>query len=118
MQCMLLFYESAEDFARRESQGAGDYFAGWMAYVKAARDSGIVQAGAGLQPSSSATTLRLRGAKRQIQDGPFADTKEQLGGFFLIEVADLDAALEWAARAPCAGSGGVEVRPTLVMPKT
>lgn len=53
----------------------------------------------------------MRGDKRQVQDGPFADTKEQLGGYFVIDVADLDAALEWAERAPCAATGGVEVRP-------
>ena len=52
----------------------------------------------------------------QVQDGPFADTKEQLGGYFVIDVADLDTALEWAARAPCAATGGVEVRPVFVAP--
>jgi hypothetical protein len=62
------------------------------------------------------TTLRVRGDKRQVQDGPFADTKEQLGGYFVIEVPDLDSALEWAARAPCASTGGVEVRPVFTAP--
>jgi hypothetical protein len=113
MQYMLMFYETAEQFARRGDPGAADYWAGWMAYVKAVADSGIKRAGAGLQPPATATSLRLRGSKRQIQDGPFADSKEQLGGFFLIEVDNLDAALEWAARAPCAATGGVEVRPVL-----
>ena len=57
--------------------------------------------------------MQVAGGKRQVQDGPFADTKEQLGGFFVIDVADLDTALAWAARAPCAATGGVEVRPVL-----
>ena len=113
MQYMLMFYETTNDFSSRGDQRATEYWAGWRAYVQALTDSGIVRAGAGLQPSATATTLKLRDAKRQIQDGPFADTKEQLGGFFLIDVANLDAALAWAAKAPCAGTGGVEVRPTI-----
>ena len=113
MQYMLMFYETGNDFASRGDQRATDYWAGWRAYVQALSESGVVRAGSGLQPGAAATSLRLRNAKREIQDGPFADTKEQLGGFFVIEVADLDAALAWAAKAPCAASGGVEVRPTL-----
>lgn len=81
-------------------------------------DAGEPSGGRGqaLQPSSTATSLRIRGGKRQVQDGPFADSKEQLGGFFIIDVPDLDAALEWAARCPSASTGGVEVRPVLLMP--
>ena len=73
--------------------------------------AGIVKSGAGLEPPSTATSLRIQGGKRRVQDGPFADAKEQLGGFYVIDVPDLDTALEWAARAPCATTGGVEVRP-------
>jgi hypothetical protein len=61
------------------------------------------------------TTLRQRDGKRQVQDGPYADTKEQLGGFYEIDVPDLDTALDWAARCPAAATGAVEVRPNLVM---
>ena len=71
--------------------------------------------GSGLQPPSVATTVRQRDDKRQVQDGPYADTKEQLGGYYEIEVADLDTALDWAARCPAAATGAVEVRPNLVM---
>lgn len=60
--------------------------------------------------------MRLRGGKRQVQDGPFADTKEHLGGYFIVEVPSLDVALEWAARAPCAATGSSEVRPVLPPP--
>ena len=116
MQYMLMFYETPDDIARRTDQRAPEYSAGWTAYVKALSESGLVRGGSGLQASTTATTLRVRGTERQIHDGPFADTKEQLGGFFLIEVPNLDAALTWAARAPCAGTGGVEVRPTMSPP--
>ncbi|MGH8595944.1 MAG: YciI family protein [Gammaproteobacteria bacterium] len=116
MQYLLMFYESPDDIACRTDQRAPAYFAGWNAYVKTLSESGLVRGGAGLQASTTATSLRVRGGERQIHDGPFADTKEQLGGFFLIEVPNLDAALAWAARAPCVASGGVEVRPTMSPP--
>ena len=74
--------------------------------------------GHGLQPPHTATTLRMSGGKRQIQDGPFADSKEQLGGYFVINVGSLDEALEWAARSPTAATGAVEVRPCLLPPET
>ncbi len=114
MQFMLMFYESPEDMAAQAARAA-THTAAWAAYVTAVQQSGIARGGEGLQPPGTATTLRIRGDRRQVQDGPFADTKEQLGGFFIIDVPDLDTALEWAARAPCAATGGVEVRPTLVM---
>lgn len=113
MQYMLMLYETADDLAHRAEGRNGEYWAGWMAYVDAIRKSGIVRAGAGLEPPKAAATLRTRGGSRKIQDGPFADAKEQLGGFFVIETKTLDEALEWAARAPCASTGGVEVRPVM-----
>jgi len=116
MQYMLMFYQPQSEFDQRDDAAAQAYRAGWMAYVTAARQSGVVQNGHGLHPPMTGTTLRVRGDKRQVQDGPFADTKEQLGGFFVIDVPDLDTALSWAARAPCAASGGVEVRPVLPPP--
>ena len=110
MQYAVLFYETDADFSRRDDPA---YWGAWGAYVQAIQDSGIVVAGAGLQPPATATTIRLRDGKRHVQDGPFADSKEQLAGFFIVEVADLDAALEWAARAPSSASGSTEVRPRL-----
>jgi hypothetical protein len=80
------------------------------------RASGIVVSGHGLQLRDSATTVHLREGKRQVQDGPYADTKEQIGGYFVIEVPSLDAALEWAARCPVAATGSVEVRTVMVPP--
>jgi len=119
MDYMLMFYEPQNDFdTRADSVAAGAYWGGWMAYVQAVHQSGIFKSGEGLQPPSTGTTLRVAGGKRHVQDGPFADAKEQLGGFFVITVPDLDTALEWAARAPCASTGGVEVRPVLPPPPT
>ena len=74
-------------------------------------DSGIVVSGNGLQSPRTATRVRVEGGKRQVQDGPFADTHEHLGGYFIVETPSLDDVLEWAARAPCASAGSVEVRP-------
>ncbi len=116
MQYMLMFYETADDFTAQTDARAPAHFGAWMAYVDAIKAAGIVRGGEGLQRPVTATSLRIRGEQRLLQDGPFAETKEQLGGFFIIEVPDLESALAWAARAPCAGTGGVEVRPTLVLP--
>jgi hypothetical protein len=116
MEYMLMLYQSKDEFAERDDPAkAPAYWAGWKAYIEAMRASGTVRSGSGLQPPSTATTLRLADGKRRVQDGPFADAKEQLGGFFVIDVPDLDSALAWAARAPCAARGGVEVRPVLMM---
>jgi len=116
MQVMMMFYEPAAEFAKRDDPAASDaYWGAWMAYVDAVSKSGLVVEGNGLLPPPSATTLRLRDGARDVQDGPFADTKEQLGGYFVLEVPDLDAALDWAARSPAAASGSVELR--RVMPR-
>lgn len=76
-------------------------FAGWRAYAGAMHQSGVVVNGHGLQDPSTSTSIRVRGDKRQVQEGPFADTKEQLGSYFVIETTNLDAALEWAAYCLC-----------------
>jgi hypothetical protein len=111
MQYMLMFYQPAAEFEQRDDASSQAYRSSWIAYADAVRQAGISLGGHGLFPPMTGTTLRVRGDKRQVQDGPFADTKEQLGGYFVVDVPDLDAALEWAERAPCASSGGVEVRP-------
>ena len=114
MQYMLMFYETTQAMAiRNDPVKAPAYWGAWMSYVGAVQASGVVVSGAGLQPPETATTVRLKGEQRHVQDGPFADTKEQLGGFFVIEVPDLDAALAWAARSPSAVDAAVEVRPVL-----
>ncbi|MEL6780690.1 MAG: YciI family protein [Cyanobacteria bacterium J06597_16] len=108
MKYAILVYETPEDFANREQQ-----MPAYNAYSKALSAAGILTGGAALHPAHTATTVRLQADKRQVQDGPFAETKEQLGGFFLIEVANLDAVLDWAARCPAASHCAVEVRPLL-----
>jgi hypothetical protein len=114
MKFTILMYESESDFGRRtDPEQRAAYVAGWSAYTKALRDAGVWVTGAGLQPPHAGTNLRLAGGKRLVQDGPYADTKEQLGGFCIIEVPSLDAALDWAARCPAAANGAIEVRPVL-----
>jgi hypothetical protein len=84
------------------------------AYAKALEDAGVLVSADVLQPTASATTLTVRDGKLRVQDGPFADTKEQLGGTFVLDVPDLDAALAWAEKCPAAQWGTVEIRPSAV----
>jgi hypothetical protein len=117
MKYAVLVYETpAEMAAREDPERVGGYWAAYAAYSKALGDAGVAAGGAGLQAPAVATTVRLRGGQRQVQDGPFADTKELLGGLFIIDVPDLDAALMWAARCPAASTGSIEVRPVLPPP--
>lgn len=83
----------------------------YKAYMEAMTQAGVLKGSGGLLQASSATTVRVRDGKTALQDGPYADTKEQLGGYHIIEVDDLDAAIAWAARSPTALHGTVEVRP-------
>ncbi|MFC5418715.1 MAG: hypothetical protein DI537_34600 [Stutzerimonas stutzeri] len=117
MQYMLIFREGAREFDLRDDPAeAPAYWGAWMAYIGALNQAGVVVNGAGLQPPRTTTIVKVRDGQRQIQDGPYPDTKEQLGGYFIVEVADLDAALSWAARSPAAAYGSVEVRPVLPPP--
>lgn len=117
MQYMLSYRETAADFAcRTDPEKAPAYWGAWQAYIGAMSQAGIIVFGAGLQPPDTATTVRVRGEERQVHDGPFADTHEHLGGFFVIEVPSLDEALTWASRAPCSLVGSTEVRPVLPPP--
>ncbi len=117
MQYMLAYLETKEDVeARANPAAAPAYWGAWMAYMGAMREAGVMVSGNALQPPHTATTVRVRQGKRQVQDGPFADTREHLAGYVIIEVAGLDQALEWAARAPCSATGSTEVRPVLPAP--
>jgi hypothetical protein len=109
----LMVYESPAAFDARTGKDQEAYMGAWRAYADALRHAGVMAGGKGLQPSETATTLRLRDGERTVQDGPYADTKEQLGGFFLLDVPDLDTALDWAARCPASWDGAVEVRPVM-----
>ena len=115
MNYTFLIYESPADFAlRTDPQKKDAYWAQWPAYTKALKDAGVFVGGSGLQLPETATTLKMRDGQRRVQDGPYADTKEQLGGYFVIDVPNLDAALDWAARIPVGSGGVIEVRPNLV----
>jgi hypothetical protein len=117
MQYTLLFLETPAERAKRTDPAeAGPYWGGWSAYMGAIAQSGVMVGGNGLEGPETATTLRIENGTRHVVDGPFADTKEALGGYVVIEVPDLDAAMEWAARAPCAGAGSVEIRPVMAPP--
>jgi len=110
---LLLHYpEMTAETIGQEAIEAG--MAAFRAYADALDSAGVLRSAEVLQPSTASTTVRLRDGEPVIQDGPFADTKEQLGGTFVIDVPDLDAALDWAGRAPSASWGAVEVRPSAV----
>lgn len=115
MQFMLLIHGSE---ARRQAASEADIArvtGAFAAYTEALTEAGVLRAGNRLQPTTSATTVRVVDGKTQVLDGPYAETKEQLAGYYLIDVPDLDAALSWAARCPGAAVGAIEVRPIWVM---
>lgn len=115
MKYAVLVYETADDFAAREDARKEAYWGGHGAYVATLQAAGAFAGGAGLAPPHAATTVRVRGGARQVLDGPYAEIKEQLGGFYLIEAANLDDALNWAQKCPGAITGSIEVRPMLEM---
>ena len=109
-QYMLLIYNPAEGGPPPEEMA--EQHQRWVRYTQDLKDAGLLVANHGLQGADVATTVRVRDGETQITDGPFAETKELLAGFFLIEAGDLDTALEYAARMPNSTYGSVEVRPT------
>jgi len=107
----LLNYVNETAMMNLPKEEAGQMHGAFMAYTEAMKKAGVLVANHGLRPTSQAHTVRAPGGKQSVFDGPFAETKEQLGGYFLIEVPDLDAALSWAARCPGVEHGAMEVRP-------
>lgn len=116
MQCMLLIYMEEGGWDRLTPAQQAEGMAAYMAYNRALEEAGAMVTGQRLQPSATATTVRMQGGAAQVLDGPYADTKEQCGGFYLVEVPDMEAAVAWAARCPGARHGRVEVRPLVQMP--
>lgn len=117
MQYLIMALEDESAFAARDDPArSAAYWSSWSAYIEALTAAGVLETAGGLRPPSTSTTVRLREGRRLVQDGPFADTKEQLGGYFVVDVPDLDVALEWAARCPSAAYASVEVRPLLTSP--
>lgn len=111
MQFALLIYESPELFAARKNDEHDPYLGAWRPYYKALVEAGIYAGGDALEVPETGTTVRVKQGERRVQDGPYADTKEQLAGFLILELPSLDAALDWAARCPAASAAAVEVRP-------
>ena len=113
MRYILMDYVGEAGWPELTKADQEQWLGAYRAYIEAMAKAGVLRNSTGLQPSSAATTVRVANGKPQVLDGPYADTKEQLGGFHIIDVADLDAALAWAARCPTALHGIVEVRPLL-----
>ncbi len=114
MQYLLLIYANESEAANVPAEDRQKEFGEWMAYTAELKAANAYVAGDALQPVATATSVRIRGGERMFTDGPFAETKEQLGGYYLIEAKDLDGALEWAAKCPGARTGTMEVRPVMV----
>lgn len=111
MQYMLLIAASEAEEQQIPDVEMMQVIAAYGAYSEALMQAGVLVSGERLRESASATTVRVREGKTMVLDGPYAEAKEQLGGFYIIDVADLDAAMHWAARCPGAAYGSIEVRP-------
>jgi hypothetical protein len=111
VQYAFLIYENNDTFAQRMTGEGDSYVGAWRAYYRACVEAGIYVGGDPLHLPETGTTVRQKDGKRFVQDGPYANTKEQLAGFIIMELPCLDAALDWAARCPATGVGAVEVRP-------
>ena len=118
MQYMLLIYDNEKNWAQIPEPEQGKIFQAYMEFTQGIVKSGHFRAGDALQPTSTATTVTVKDGKRVTTDGPFAETKEQLGGYYLVEAKDLDEAIAIAAKIPSVNYGGkIEVRPVMETPK-
>ena len=116
MQYLLMLYTEEGGWSKLTKSQQEQGIAAYGAYTEALKQAGVHKGSNRLQPTSSATTVRVANGKSQVLDGPYIESKEQLGGYYLIDVPDLDAAISWAARCPTASHGAVEVRPVWAMP--
>ncbi len=113
MQYMLLIYGDEVKEAGRSPAAQEAIMKAYYAFGDSVRSRNAMVAGEALHPTATATTVRVRGGKTMTTEGPFAETKEQLGGFYIVECKDLDEAIEFAAKIPGAAGGSVEVRPVV-----
>src|SRR3954451_18350359 len=111
MKYILLIYGNEAAMQAASPKDGEEMHAAYRAYTEAMMKAGVIAGGERLRPSSDATTVRMTNGKSTVLNGPYAETKEQLGGFYMIDVPDLHAALSWAARCPGASRGTMEVRP-------
>jgi hypothetical protein len=113
MQYALLIYASEQDWANQTEEEGQAQFQEYMAFTKDIVDRGLYKGGEALQPTATATSVRVRDGETLTTDGPFAETKEQLGGFYVVEAKDLDEAIEIATKIPDVRRGSIEVRPVM-----
>ena len=116
MNYLLLIYADETDRASESQADAEAMFAAYRAFSVSIAESGVLRAGDALEGIATATTVRVRSGETVVTDGPFAETKEQLGGYYLVDCDDLDAAIEIAARIPGAAYGSIEIRPIMSLP--
>ncbi|HUN43316.1 MAG TPA: YciI family protein [Acetobacteraceae bacterium] len=115
MEYLLLIYNNEKETAAMSQAERERWTGAYMAYTQALQEANVLRGGNRLRPTSATTTVRVAGGKVQTVDGPFAETREQLAGYYLIDAPDLDAALSWAGRCPGAQYGSIEVRPIWAM---
>ena len=113
MKFLLTIYSDESGWTNASPEDVQRIMEAYGAFGQAAQDAGVLLGGEGLQPTSTATTVRVRDAETITTDGPFAETREQLGGYYLLDCKDLDEATRWAAKIPDATGGAVEVRPVM-----
>ena len=113
MKYLLLLFGDEEGWENPSEDALQAELARYEQYDRELNEAGVFVSGEGLQPTPTATTMRIVGGERILTDGPFAETKEQLGGFYVLECKDLDDALAWAERCPASGDGSIEVRPVM-----
>lgn len=111
MKYMLLMYANESDATKISPEESQVLYQDWLTLLKEAQGAGVLLSNNGLSPIANATTVRVRAGQTLCTDGPFAETHEQLGGFFMLECKDLDEAIRWAAKVPHARYGSVEIRP-------
>ena len=115
MKYLLLIYANEAGMQTATQEQVGQRLAAYGAYTEAVKKAGVHVDSNRLRPASAGTSVQVRNGKTEVLDGPYAETKEQLGGYYMIDVPDLDAALSWAARCPGASHGTIEVRPIWTM---
>jgi len=115
MEYLLMIYDQESNWAAMSEAEKGKMMQGYQAFTEGIRQGGQYKGGNPLQPVSTATTVRVRDGKTMTTDGPFAETREQLGGYYLVDAKDLDEAIALAARIPSAQIGSIEVRPIMKM---
>ena len=115
MKYMILIYNSEASDKAMTQQEVGKLMEAYGAYSQAMVKAGVMVGGERLKPTDTATTVRTKNGRTEVLNGPYADTREQLGGYYMIDVPDLDAAITWAARCPSSSNGTIEVRPIWAM---